>query len=327
MDLKADIKEQNKKLVNLKKEIQKGIIGQEYVIDSVIKCLMCNGHVLLEGVPGLAKTLLVMCLAKSISNTVFKRIQFTPDLLPSDITGTTMYLEEKGTFKAQKGPIFANFVLGDEINRTTPKVQSAMLQAMQEREVSIGMETYPLPKPFIVLATENPLEQAGTYPLAVAQVDRFLFKIFVDYPTEDEELKIIDINSVVKGMNEYKIKEVMGPKDLQKIQNIVKQIKITESVKDYILNMVEATRTPKKYGLEFQKYIDYGGSPRATIFLSLAGKANAMMNGRDYVIPDDIREVAANVLRHRIILNYEGKARNLSTDDVIRDIINKVPVV
>ena len=271
MVLKDDIKEHSKKLVNLKKEIQKGIIGQEHEIDSVIKCLICNGHVLLEGVPGLAKTLLVMCLARSISDTVFKRIQFTPDLLPSDITGTTMYLEEKGVFKAQKGPIFANFVLADEINRTTPKVQSAMLQAMQEREVSIGRETYSLPRPFIVLATENPLEQAGTYPLAVAQIDRFLFKVFVNYPSEDDELKIIDINSVVKSMDEYKIKEVMGPRDLNNIQNTVKQVKITESVKDYILNIVEATRTPKKYGLEFQKYIDYGGSPRATIYLALAG--------------------------------------------------------
>jgi len=268
-----------------------------------------------------------MLLAKAVSGTVFKRIQFTPDLLPSDITGTTMYIEEEGVFKAQKGPIFANFVLADEINRTTPKVQSAMLQAMQEREVTIGKETYPLPKPFIVLATENPLEQAGTYPLAVAQTDRFLFKVYVDYPTEDEELKIIDVNSVVKGLDEYNIKEVMTPQDIERIQNIVKQIKITDKVKDYILNIVEATRTPEKYGLEYSKYIDYGGSPRASIFLSLAGKANAMMEGRDYVTPDDIRKIAHNVLRHRMILNYEGKARNISTDDIIDDIIKRVPVI
>jgi len=327
MDLKKEIKKQSKKLDELKREIQKGIIGQEYEIDSVIKCLMCNGHVLLEGVPGLAKTLLVMLLAQAVSSTVFKRIQFTPDLLPSDITGTTMYIEKEGKFEAQKGPIFANFLLADEINRTTPKVQSAMLQAMQERQVTIGKETFDLPKPFIVLATENPLEQAGTYPLAVAQTDRFLFKVFVNYPKEDEELKIIDINSVVKGMKEYKIKEVMGPEDIKKVQELVKKIKITGNVKDYILNIVESTRVPEKYGLEFHKFIDYGASPRASIFLALAGKANAMMAGRDYVIPDDIREMAPNVLRHRIILNYEGKARDISTDDIIREIIEKVPVV
>jgi len=327
MDLKDSIKEESKKLDKLKQEIQKGIIGQEYVIDSVIKCLMCNGHVLLEGVPGLAKTLLVMMLAKTVSSTVFKRIQFTPDLLPSDITGMTMYIEEEGVFKAQKGPIFANFVLADEINRTTPKVQSAMLQAMQEREVTIGKETYPLPRPFIVMATENPIEQAGTYPLAVAQTDRFLFKIFVDYPTEEEELRIIDMNSVVKGLDEYGLKEVIGPQDIERIQNIVKQIKITEKVKDYILNIVEATRVPEKYGLEYHKFVDYGGSPRATIFLALAGRANALMEGRDYVTPDDVRKITYNVLRHRIILNYEGKARNISTDDIIKDIIEKVPVI
>ncbi len=327
MDLKENIEKESKKLLQLKKEIQRGIIGQEYVIDSVIKCLMCNGHVLLEGVPGLAKTLLVMLMAKAVSNTVFNRIQFTPDLLPSDITGTSMYIEREGVFRAQEGPIFANFVLADEINRTTPKVQSAMLQAMQEREVTIGRDTFKLPKPFMVLATENPLEQAGTYPLAVAQTDRFLFKVFVDYPTEDEELKIIDINSVVKTLDQYGTKEVMGPVDIDRIQDIVKQIRITDKVKDYILNIVEATRYPKKYGLGLEKYVDYGGSPRASIYLALAGKANALMEGRDYVTPDDIRKIAHNVLRHRIIMNYEGKARNISTDNVIDDIINKVPVV
>ncbi|MCD6367787.1 MAG: AAA family ATPase [Candidatus Aenigmarchaeota archaeon] len=288
---------------------------------------MCRGHVLLEGVPGLAKTLLVRLLTSSISGVTFKRIQFTPDLLPSDIIGTTIYIEKTGKFQVQKGPIFANFVLADEINRTTPKVQSAMLQAMQEREVTIGKETFQLPKPFMVLATQNPLEQAGTYPLSVAQVDRFLFKIFVDYPTEEEELKIIDINAEVKTIHEFGTKEVLSLKDLSKIQELVKKIKISTGVKEYILNIVEATRDPKKYGLEYEKYIEYGGSPRATIFLSLAGKANALMNGRDYVIPDDIREVAPNVLRHRIILNYEGKARDISTDDVIKDIIERVPVI
>ncbi len=327
MDLKEQIKKESKILDGLKKEVQKGIIGQEKEIDAVIKCLMCNGHVLLEGVPGLAKTLLVMLLAQAVSGTVFKRIQFTPDLLPSDVTGMTMYIEKEGKFQVQKGPIFANFLLADEINRTTPKVQSAMLQAMQERQVTIGKETFDLPNPFIVMATENPLEQAGTYPLAVAQTDRFLFKVFVDYPQEDEELRIIDVNSVVKGMDEYKIKGVMGPDDIRRIQDLVKSIKISDSVKDYILNIVEATRFPEKYGLEFHRLIDYGASPRASIFLGLAGKANAMMCGRSYVTPDDIREIAFNVLRHRIILNYEGKARNISTDDIIKDIIEKVPVV
>jgi MoxR-like ATPase len=320
-----EIKESGKKLNRMKNEIKKAIIGQEHVIDAVIKCLICNGHALFEGVPGIAKTFLVKVLTHTIEGAVFKRIQFTPDLLPADIIGVSVYSPEKG-FYVEKGPIFANLILADEINRTPPKVQSAMLQAMEEREVTIGKQTFPLPKPFFVLATQNPLEQKGVYPLAVAQVDRFLFKIFVEYPKAEEEFSIIDSNAELKTLEDFGIKKVLTAEELVRIQEIVKNIKISEEVKDYILDIVQATRYPEKFDIELGKYIQWGGSPRATIFLALAAKANALMNERNFVTPQDVKTIAPHVLRHRIILNYEGKAKGIRTDEIIEDILSKVPV-
>lgn len=326
-ELTDEIDELNTKLNMLKEEISKGIIGQQEVVDSVLKCLICKGHVLLEGVPGLAKTLTVNLMANSISGSDFERIQFTPDLLPSDIVGSEIYRKEKNEFQTQKGPIFANFVLADEINRTTPKVQSAMLQAMAEREVTIGNNTFQLPNPFMVLATQNPLEQAGTFPLAAAQIDRFLFKVYVDYPTKNEEQQIIDINAEVKSTSEFGTERVVDIEDLKKSQSIVRQIKMTDEIKEYILNFVEATRKPKEYGIEDGEYIRYGISARGAISLTLGSKANALMDGRDFVIPKDVREIAPNVLRHRILLNYEGKSLGIKTVDIIDQIINNAEIV
>ena len=321
-----EIKKYSKIINEIKKEIHKCVYGQEHVIDSILKCLISNGHVLLEGVPGIAKTFIILVLSRTIEGIKYQRIQFTPDLLPSDITGTLIYIKGKG-FTVQKGPIFGNIIAADEINRAPPKVQSAMLQAMQEREVTIGKETHILPKPFMVLATQNPLETKGVYPLPEAQVDRFLFKIFMDYPDRENEKKIINKNLDVMSLDEYNIKTVLTAEDILKIQKIVPEIKSSEEIKRYIVKLVFATRYPEKYDIKFGKYVKWGASPRASIFLNLAGKANAFMNGRDYVIPDDIREIAPNVLRHRIILNYEGKAEGIKQDDIVKELIEKVPVV
>ncbi|RLI95645.1 MAG: ATPase [Candidatus Altiarchaeales archaeon] len=320
------VREFNEKIRVIKNEIHKGIIGQDDVIDSVLKCIICGGHVLLESVPGLAKTLLIRLLTETIENATFQRIQFTPDLLPTDITGTTVYEKKRG-FYVVKGPIFANFVLGDEINRAPPKVQSAMLQAMQERQVTIGKETFNLPKPFVVLATQNPLEQRGVYPLAFAQIDRFLFKIYMDYPSEDEEFLILYNNSVIKTIEEFNINKILTPQDILELQECVKNIQISEEVKQYIVDIVDATRYPEKYDIEEGRYVRWGSSPRASINLALGARASALMNNRTFVIPEDVRAVAHEVLRHRIGLNYEGKARNISTDRVIDQIIKNVPVI
>ncbi|RLJ07170.1 MAG: ATPase, partial [Candidatus Aenigmatarchaeota archaeon] len=301
------VSEYSKKIKLVKNEIHKGIIGQEQVIDSVLKCLICNDHVLIEGVPGVAKTFLVMLLSRTIKGSVFQRIQFTPDLLPTDITGVTVYEEKRG-FYTVKGPIFANMVVGDEINRTPPKVQSAMLQAMQEREVTIGRQTFPLPKPFFVMATQNPLETKGVYPLPEAQVDRFLFKINMPYPKKEDEIIIIDQNVEVKRMEDFDIKKIITLQEVLEVQSLVKKIYISDELKKYIVHLVDASRHPEKYKIREGKYIQWGASPRATIYLTLAAKATALMDNRIYVTPKDIRNVAKEVLRHRIILNYEGKA-------------------
>jgi len=314
------------KIAEIKKEVHKAVIGQEEVIDSVLKCLICNSHALLEGVPGLAKTLLIKALSETIKGVSFSRIQFTPDLLPSDITGVEIYEKGKG-FSIVYGPIFANFVLADEINRAPPKVQSAMLQAMQERQVTIGKQTFDLPKPFFVLATQNPLEQQGVYPLGVASIDRFLFKVKVHYPDKESELKVIDINFETKGIKQYGIKKVISLKEIVEMQQKVKKIYISEEIKDYITLITDATRHPSNYGIKTGKYIRWGGSPRATIFLALAAKANALINGRDYVLPEDVQSVAKNVLRHRIILNYEGKAKGIETDEIVDEILEKVEII
>jgi len=324
--VKEKVKQFSKKIEEAKKEVKKVIVGQEKIIDSVIKCLICNGHVLLEGVPGVAKTLLIRSLAQTIKGAKFSRIQFTPDLLPTDITGTMVYEEKKG-FYASKGPIFANIVLADEINRAPPKVQSAMLQAMQERQVTIGKETFDLPKPFFVLATQNPLEQKGVYPLPEAQVDRFLFKCIVEYPKRIEERTIIEQNVEVKKLEDFNLKKVLELKEILEIQALVKSIFLSDQIKRYIVKLVDATRYPSKYKIEKGKYIQWGASPRASIYLALAARATALMKGRDYVIPEDVREVSHDVLRHRIILTYEGKAREIRTEEVIDEIVEKVPVL
>lgn len=290
-----------------KEEIGKAVIGQEEVIESLFRAIICNGHVLLEGVPGIAKTLMVRSLA-AITGTMFSRIQFTPDLLPSDIVGVTSYHKDKGFFVI-KGPIFGNFILGDEINRSPPKVQSALLEAMQEKQVTIGKQTFPLQKPFFVLATQNPIESLGTYPLPAAQMDRFLFKLNVGYPTIKAEKVILDKNITTKEFGSFDLKAVISARDILMFQQLVDRIYSDEKIKQYIVDIVDATRKPSKYKIELGKYIEYGGSPRASIGLYIASKAEAMLRGKSFVIPEYIKKVAYDVLRHRILINYEGSQK------------------
>lgn len=314
-------KQYQKDIENIKKEVNKVIIGQETVLDGLIKALLVNAHVLVEGVPGIAKTLIIRAIARA-TGCKFSRIQFTVDLLPTDITGITVY--SKGGFSVVKGPLFANFVLADEINRAPPKVQSALLEAMAEKQTTIGKETFPMMAPFFVMATQNPIESVATYDLPEAQLDRFLFKLIMNYPSLREEKEIIDVNIEVKGFNDYNIKKVISPKILIEMQKATKKIFLNERVKDYITRVVDATRFPDKYNIVNGKYIEYGCSPRASIGLALAGRAHAMTQGRNFVIPQDIKDVAKDVLRHRIILTYEGLAKKIMTDEVIDEIISKV---
>lgn len=299
------------------------IVGQEHLVDSLLIALLCNGHVLLEGVPGLAKTLAIKTLA-SLVDAKYSRIQFTPDLLPADVTGTLIYSIKKETFEVKKGPVFANFVLADEINRAPAKVQSALLEAMQERQVTIGDDTFKLPEPFLVMATQNPIEQEGTYPLPEAQVDRFLLKVVIGYPTPTEEKQIIRQN--IKGSLEP-VRPVLDPKEILEVQKIVEKIYIDEKIENYIVDIVFATRMPAKYGLnDLQSLISFGASPRASISLALAARAYAFLQGRGYVIPEDVRAVCHDVLRHRIGLTYEAEANNIGSDDIITDILDKIAV-
>ena len=299
------------------------IVGQEHLVDSLLIALLCNGHVLLEGVPGLAKTLAIKTLA-SLVDAKYSRIQFTPDLLPADMTGTLIYSVKRESFEVKKGPIFANFVLADEINRAPAKVQSALLEAMQERQTTIGDETFKLPEPFLVMATQNPIEQEGTYPLPEAQVDRFLLKVIIGYPTPSEEKLIIRQN--ISGTQEP-IKPVIEPKEILEVQKIVEKIYIDEKIENYIVDIVFATRTPAKYGLsDLQSLISFGASPRASISMALASRAYAFLQGRGYVIPEDVRAVCHDVMRHRIGLTYEAEANNINSDDIITSILDKVAV-
>ncbi|MCO5258519.1 MAG: MoxR family ATPase [Crocinitomicaceae bacterium] len=308
----------------LKEEISKTIVGQKYMIDRLLIALLADGHVLLEGVPGLAKTLAIKTLSDAI-DVDFSRIQFTPDLLPADVTGTLIYSQKNESFSIKKGPIFANFVLADEINRAPAKVQSALLEAMQERQVTIGEETFQLPQPFLVLATQNPIEQEGTYPLPEAQVDRFMLKIFLDYPSMDEERMII--RSVVRPEGLPQAKKVITATDIIRARALVKEVYMDEKIEKYIVDLVFATRKPQQFGLEYLvPMIAYGCSPRASINLALASKAYAFLQGRAFVIPEDVRAIAPDVMRHRIGLSYEAEAENLSSMDVITKIINKVEV-
>ncbi len=299
------------------------IVGQKHLVDSLLIALLCNGHVLLEGVPGLAKTLAIKTLA-SLVNAQYSRIQFTPDLLPADVIGTLIYSVKKETFEVKKGPVFANFVLADEINRAPAKVQSALLEAMQERQVTIGDNTYPLPSPFLVMATQNPIEQEGTYPLPEAQVDRFLLKVVIGYPNKDEEKSIIRQN--IYG-TPAPVQPIISTQDIKEVQDIVRKIYIDEKIENYIVDIVFATRQPAKYGLnDLQSIISFGASPRASISLALAARAYAFLQGRGYVIPEDVRAVCHDVLRHRIGLTYEAEANNINADEVITGILDKVVV-
>ena len=299
------------------------IVGQKHLVDSLLIALLCNGHVLLEGVPGLAKTLAIKTLAQLVA-AKYSRIQFTPDILPSEVIGTLIYSVKNESFEVKKGPIFANFVLADEINRAPAKVQSALLEAMQERQVTIGDTTFPLDSPFLVMATQNPIEQEGTYPLPEAQTDRFLLKVVIGYPDKEEEKRIIRQN--IYGTPEPVI-PVVDPKEILEVQKIVEKIYIDEKIENYIVDIVFATREPSKYGLaDLQSIISYGASPRASISLAKAARAYAFLRGRGYVIPEDVRAVCHDVMRHRIGLTYEAEANNISADEVINNVIDKIAV-
>lgn len=309
-------------LINM--ELSKTIIGQSHMIESLLIGLLSNGHILLEGVPGLAKTLAINSLAKTI-DAKFSRIQFTPDLLPADLVGTMIYNQKKEEFIVRKGPIFSNLILADEINRAPAKVQSALLEAMQERQVTIGDETFKLEEPFLVMATQNPVEQEGTYPLPEAQVDRFMLKVTLDYPKKQEEQLIIRNNLLKEGLPQPK--KVVKPEDILKARNVVKEVYMDEKIEKYIVDIVYATRTPQDYNLgQFSQLISFGGSPRASINLALASKAYAFIKRRGYVIPEDVRAVCKDVLRHRIGLSYEAEAENISSEEIIDGILNNVEV-
>ncbi len=308
---------------DIRREMAKVIIGQERLVDRLIIALLANGHVLLEGVPGLAKTLSVRTLA-TILKTTFSRIQFTPDLLPADLVGTLVYNPREGSFTTKKGPVFANIVLADEINRAPAKVQSALLEAMQERQVTIGDTTYPLPNPFLVMATENPLEQEGTYPLPEAQVDRFLFKVLIGYPTREEERRILD--TMAFTANRASAQPLVEASAILRAREVVDEIYLDDKIKDYILSIVFATREPAQFNLQMRDYIRYGASPRATLSLTVAARAHAFLQGRGYVIPQDVKSIAPDVLRHRLIVSYEAEADDITPDSLIEKILAELPV-
>ncbi len=321
--LEQEIREKSAFLDDLKAELHKAVIGQEEMIEGLLLGLISRGHVLFEGVPGLAKTLTVSSLAKVI-DTAFKRIQFTPDLLPADLIGTLVFDQNSGMFKVKKGPVFTNILLADEINRAPAKVQSALLEAMQERQVTIGENTYALPEPFFVLATQNPIEQEGTYPLPEAQVDRFLLKIKVGYPKREEEKQIMRQQS---KFEQPTLSSVVSPQQIMDAQKIVRDVYLDEKLEEYILDIVFATRDPKKYGISsLDGMIEFGASPRATIALALVSRARAFLHHQGWVKPDDIKAVAPSVLRHRIILTYEAEAEEMTTDDVIATILENIEV-
>ncbi|MBS3164085.1 MoxR family ATPase [Candidatus Woesearchaeota archaeon] len=323
-ELQKVLKEHKKRIDTARDEIGKTVIGQRETVDSVLRAIIADGHVLLEGVPGLAKTLLVNTMSV-VSGCVFSRIQFTPDLLPSDIVGLTSYQREVG-FYTIKGPIFANLVLADEINRAPPKVQSALLEAMQERQVTIGKETFPLPRPFFVLATQNPIEQGGTYPLPEAQVDRFLFKITLTYPSIEEEQRILSVNIDTRRFSDFELNRVISPEEILRMQEDAKKVYLDPKLEKYVVNIVDATRNHQRFKIKLGRYIGYGSSPRGSIGLVRGAKAECLMNARTYVTPHEIKKVAKDVLRHRILINYEGQAEGITSDDVLKEILDKVPV-
>ena len=322
-ELNERIERQSGFVTNLLTGMDQVIVGQRHLVESLLIGLLSDGHVLLEGVPGLAKTLAIKTLAQLI-DAKFSRIQFTPDLLPADVTGTMIYSQKDEKFMVEQGPVFANFVLADEINRAPAKVQSALLEAMQEREVTIGKQTFQLPSPFLVLATQNPIEQEGTYPLPEAQVDRFMLKVVISYPKLEEEKKIIRQNI---GGQRTAIRPVLSTKEIMDAREVVRQVYLDEKIEQYIADIVFATRFPENYGMkEIKDFIEFGGSPRASINLALAARAYAFIKRRGYVIPEDVRAVAHDVLRHRIGLTYEAEANNVTADEIVSKILNKVEV-
>lgn len=326
--MNKDIKTLNKKaekyskiIEKAKKEISKNIVGQDKIVEKILIGLIANGHILIEGVPGLAKTMIIKTLSDSLDSK-FIRLQFTPDLLPADITGTKIYEHESSTFKTVKGPIFSNFILADEINRAPPKVQSALLEAMQERQVTIQGETLQIKPPFMVLATQNPIESEGTYKLPEAQVDRFAFKILINYPTKEEESEIM--HRFTENIK-IKISKIISESQILEIQKFNQEIYADEKIRNYVAEIIDATRNPEKYGLEeLKEQIEFGASPRASLWLILAGKAQAMLNERGYVKPEDIKSIAHEVLRHRIILTYEAEADQITPDEIITKLLNKI---
>jgi len=321
--LEREVELQSRPFRRLQEEMHRVIVGQEELLDGLVIGLLANGHLLIEGVPGLAKTTAVACLAAGI-RTGFQRIQFTPDLLPADLIGTLVYRPGSGDFSVKKGPIFSNIVLADEINRAPAKVQSALLEAMQERQVTIGSDTFPLPSPFLVLATQNPIEQEGTYPLPEAQVDRFMLKLVVGYPTAAQERQILD--RMARTAPSPRIEPVMEPTAIITARAVVDRIFIDDRIRNYIVSLVVATRDPKAAKVPLGNLLEHGGSPRATISLAVAAKAKAFLDGRGYVVPQDVKDVAPDVLRHRLILSYEAEAEEKTADDVIRILLDHVPV-
>ena len=323
-EINEKIAESSNFVDKLKKEMNNFILGQEELVNKILISMLSNGHILLEGVPGLAKTLMVKTLSKLIK-TNFQRIQFTPDMLPADLLGTLIYNQKTGSFDTRKGPIFSNIILADEINRSPAKVQSALLEAMQERQVTIGDNTFVLDEPFLVMATQNPIEQEGTYPLPEAQVDRFMFKLIVKYPDKDSERLILRQNT--KAFDVAFVDEIVSPEEILSAQSIIQEIYVDEKVEDYVLNLILATRNPQDYGLkDLEGIIDFGASPRATINLVRAAKARAYTEHRGYITPEDIRYIGADVLRHRVILTYEAEAEELTSDDIIERLFEVVEV-
>jgi MoxR-like ATPase len=309
-------------LGSVREEVSRAVVGQTGMIDGLLMGILANGHVLLEGVPGLAKTLAVKAIS-SVIDSSFKRIQFTPDLLPADLVGNMVYRQQTGEFVPRKGPVFSNIVLADEINRAPAKVQSALLESMEERQVTIGDQTYTLPEPFFVLATQNPIEQEGTYPLPEAQLDRFLMKLAVEYPSPEEELSILRRVGVEQ---EIDLKPILFRPDVRKLKDIVARISVDERIEEYIVALVTASRETSRGGHSFSRYIEFGASPRATIYLYRCAKVKALFEGREYVVPEDVKAIARPVLRHRIVLSYEAEAEEMTTDDVVNYLLSAVPV-
>jgi MoxR-like ATPase len=326
VDVKAiseKVREESAFVERIREQVRRVIVGQQYMIDRLLVGLLANGHVLLEGVPGLAKTMAVTTLSRTL-RTKFQRIQFTPDLLPADLIGTLVYNPQSGAFTVKKGPIFANIILADEVNRAPAKVQSALLEAMQEKQVTIGEETFPLDEPFLVLATQNPIEQEGTYPLPEAQVDRFMLKLKIGYPSKDEERVILDRMAFTDA--DLDVEPVVTPGDILHARSVVDEIYVDEKVRDYIVDVVFATRSPERYELDIANLIEWGASPRATIYLTLAAKANAFLEGRGYVTPQDVKTIGMDVLRHRVIITYEAEAEELTSENVVQQIFDHIQV-